>query len=208
MFEWIVEHRWSLLITAEVVFWVSTLAFLILRYVFQLHKISYILLAVTLLNEGWIIALGVMDFQQTGRFSTYLIIIVAILIYALTYGKQDAKRLDRFVQRKVLELRGQPVPEALRAWRKEQLYGWAHTKKELKGFALHMLVFVTVQVFFALRYGMTVHLGTLAEMDFSRWGDYPLYGSQIASQISQVWMLILMIDALITFSYVIFPKKR
>lgn len=129
MFEWIVEHRWSLLITAEVTFWLSTLAFLIMRYGFRLHKVSHILLAFTLLNEGWIIALGAIDFQQTGKFSTYQIIILAILIYALTYGKQDAKRLDRFVQRKILELRGQPVPDYLLAKPEEQPYGWLIPKK-------------------------------------------------------------------------------
>ncbi len=135
------------------------------------------------MNEVWIIALGIIDFQQTGRFSTYQIIILAILIYAFTYGKQDARRLDRFIQRKILELRGQPVPDDLLAKREEQLYGWAYTKKELKGFAPHILVFLSVQAFFAIKYGLSVEASTLAKMDFAKWGHYQLYGSQIASQI-------------------------
>ncbi|MBM7553499.1 hypothetical protein [Thalassobacillus pellis] len=42
--DFILEHKWIFLIIAEVVFWISMLTFLILRYWFHLQKVSMVFL--------------------------------------------------------------------------------------------------------------------------------------------------------------------
>ncbi|MBA4493395.1 hypothetical protein ACFO25_13145 [Paenactinomyces guangxiensis] len=209
MLHFIVENRWTLLIGAEIVFWLTTISFLVLRYGLGLHKLSKVLLGVTLLNECWIIVLGLLDYMETGKFSTYQVIIVAFIIYAFTYGKKDAQRLDRFVQRKIAEWRGEPVPAHLcKEKEKNKLYGWAHTKKELKALLIHLLVFTAAHIIFVLTFGLSVPVADLLEKAPSQWGSQPLFQSALVSKISMVWSLIFVIDVVISFSYVIFPKNK
>ncbi len=43
---------------------------------------------VLLINEVFILTLGVVDYYQTGKFSNFQIITVIILLYAVFYGKK------------------------------------------------------------------------------------------------------------------------
>jgi hypothetical protein len=44
-----------------------------------------------------LLALGVWDFASTGRVSAYSLLIAGLLLYALTWGKRDMKRLDAWM---------------------------------------------------------------------------------------------------------------
>ena len=81
------------LIGAEIVFWLSAIGFFLLRYGFRLKKASFIMGIVLLINEVFILTLGVVDYYQTGKFSNFQIITVIILLYAVFYGKKDLKSL-------------------------------------------------------------------------------------------------------------------
>ena len=86
------------LIGAEIVFWLSAIGFFLLRYGFRLKKASFIMGIVLLVNEVFILTLGVVDYYQTGKFSNFQIITVIILLYAVFYGKKDLKKLDIFAK--------------------------------------------------------------------------------------------------------------
>lgn len=193
-----VEYRWEFLIAAEIVFWCSVTSFFILRYMFQLKKASFIAGTVLLLNEIFILALGVVDYLETGEFSQFQMIIVIILLYAIFYGKKDLRKLDFFVQKKVAKRRGEELPVTEEPL---ELTGWAHTKEELKGWGIHVILFVGVHVLFFFLYGLV----PLAE--WNNWLETGIVQQKEASRISQVWGLIFIIDTAITFSYMLFPKK-
>lgn len=84
---------------------------------------------VLLVNEVFILTLGVVDYYQTGKFSNFQIITVIILLYAVFYGKKDLKKLDIYVQKLVAKWRNEPAPiieEPL------EVTGRAHAKQEMK----------------------------------------------------------------------------
>ncbi|PFA17553.1 hypothetical protein [Bacillus cereus] len=193
------EYRWYFLIGAEIVFWLSAIGFFLLRYGFRLKKASIIMGIVLLINEVFILTLGVVDYYQTGKFSNFQIITVIILLYAVFYEKKDLKKLDIYVQKLVARWRNEPAPiieEPL------EVTGMAHAKQEIKNWALHLILFVAVHIFFFFMYGL---------IPVEQWGNWLESGivlNKTASRVSKVWAIILLADTAISFSYVIFPKKE
>ena len=117
------------LIGAEIVFWLSAIGFFLLRYGFRLKKASFIMGIVLLVNEVFILTLGVVDYYQTGKFSNFQIITVIILLYAVFYGKKDLKKLDIFAQKSVAKWRNEPAPIIEE---QVELIGMAYAKQEIK----------------------------------------------------------------------------
>lgn len=107
--DFILEYKWLFLILGEIVFTLCAAAFLLLRYWYQLEKLSIIVFVIFIINDLWIAFLAVMDYQRTGAVSLYQIIAVVFIIYALTLGKSDMKKLDEVIKRKVAEKRGVTV---------------------------------------------------------------------------------------------------
>ncbi|MED4651483.1 hypothetical protein [Bacillus pseudomycoides] len=194
------EYRWYFLIGAEIVFWISAIGFFLLRYGFRLRKASFIAGIVLLLNEVFILVLGVMDYYETGKFSNFQIITLVILLYALFYGKKDLKKLDIRVQKLVARWRNEPlthIEEPL-----EQLTGWAYTKQEIGEWSLHLVLFIVVHIVFFFMYGF---------VPIEQWGNWLEKGivlNEAANRVSQVWGIVFLVDTVITFSYVFFPKKE
>ncbi|WIY61054.1 hypothetical protein [Bacillus arachidis] len=193
------EYRWYFLIGAEIVFWVSAIGFFLLRYGLRFKKASFIIGIVLLLNEVFILALGAIDYYQTGKFSNFQIITVVILLYALFYGKKDLKKLDIRMQKLVAKWRNEPlshIEEPL------ELTGWAYTKREIGQWSLHLLLFIIIHIVFFFMYGF---------VPIEQWGDWLEKGivlNEAASRVSQVWSVVFLADTIITFSYVIFPKEE
>ena len=208
--DFILDYKWFFLITAEVVFWVCAIAFLLLRYWFQLKKLSLFVLIIFIVNDLWIALLAYFDYQRTGEFSIYQIIIVIIIVYAMTFGKSDFKKLDAFIKRWVAKKRGEPINESLHP---VKLYGKAYALKEWKQFAGHFVVFVLVHIGFAIGVGFSDSLQQTPLNDlFGMWfddenGKFP-FNNEGFNKFSQVWLLILAIDFVITLSYTLFPKKK
>lgn len=145
------EYRWYFLIGAEIVFWLSAIGFFLLRYGFRLKKASFIMGIVLLINEVFILTLGVVDYYQTGKFSNFQIITVIILLYAVFYGKKDLKKLDIFAQKLVAKWRNEPAPIIEE---QVELTGMAYAKQEIKNWVLHLSLFVVVHIFFFFLYGL------------------------------------------------------
>ncbi|MBD7937009.1 hypothetical protein H9655_08195 [Cytobacillus sp. Sa5YUA1] len=207
--DFILDHKWAFLITAEVIFWLSILAFLILRYWFKLDKWSFLFLGIFLLNDIWIATMGYMDYRRTGEFSSYQIIILIVIIYAFTYGKSDFKKLDHFIKRKVAQWKGESVSIDKPA----KLSGREHAALERKQFFLHLLVFVLAHIVLALFLGLSEEarsIDSITELG-NQWfaandAVFPFTHST-ANNISRIWAIILVIDGIISLSYTLFPRK-
>ena len=100
--DFILEYKWFFLIGAEVSFWVLSFAFLVLRYMFDLNRVSFVVLGLIIVDNLFIAVLGLLDYARTSEFSTYQFIAVAIIVYGITFGKRDFKRLDVYLKRKVM----------------------------------------------------------------------------------------------------------
>ncbi|MBY6037693.1 hypothetical protein KUV80_13565 [Fictibacillus nanhaiensis] len=208
--DFVLDNKWAFLILAEVIFWVSTLSFLIVRYWFNLKRLSLIFFILFLVNDLWIATMGYFDYLRTGEFSAYQIIILIVIAYAFLYGKSDFRKLDGFIQRKVAKWRGLSEPELVH---QGSLHGMEHAKQERKNMYAHFVVFFTVQLLFFFMFGFSDEVRNI-KMDtfFSEWYQQAetslFYRNDTANNITRIWALILMIDIVISLSYTLFPKKE
>lgn len=208
--DFILDNKWAFLILAEVIFWVSTLSFLIVRYWFNLKRLSIAFFVLFIVNDLWIATMGYFDYMSTGEFSAYQIIILIVIAYAFLYGKSDFQKLDIFIQRKVAKWRGLPKTELASI---KPLYGKEHAKQERKNIYGHLLLFSAVQVLFFFMFGLsdavsTIQADTLIEDWYDQKETELFYKNDTANNITRIWALILAIDFVISMSYTIFPKKE
>ncbi|WP_141201603.1 hypothetical protein [Paludifilum halophilum] len=197
------EYKWYILITAEVLFWVFSISFLILRYWFQLNRASLIFLVLFIANDLFILSLAVLDYMRTGEFSNYQLIIAAILIYALTYGKKDFKKLDAYLKEKVEQWKnpfrytGQNThkPKTAHKGSKAPTGGnldWEHARKERKNWFKHLFIYAIAHGIYFL-----INLLKLEIISF-----------ETLSNISSIWTIILVVDGLYSLSFTISPRKK
>lgn len=120
--DFLVEYKWALLVGAEGLFWLLSGVFLVLRYWVGLDRASVVFLVLILVDNLVILGLGVVDYLHTGEFATYQIAIAAVLLYGVTFGKRDFKRLDAYLKRKVTErkngVRSTTIPSREAPWRR------------------------------------------------------------------------------------------
>ncbi len=204
MMEFLSTYRYILLIGAEVVFWLTLSTFFILRYIFRLKKASIFVLPIFLINEIFIAFLAYMDYQYTGEFSAYQLIIIILILYSLTFGKKDFQRLDYWIQKQIASWRGEPAPQP--STDQKELYGWAYAMKVFKEWVLHLFIYLLVLTVLAFTIGISNEWLDNPMLALEQ-GVPPLHNEQ-ASRVYSVWTIILIIDTIITFSYFIFPKRR
>ncbi|MGP4078761.1 hypothetical protein ACTWQL_02520 [Pseudalkalibacillus sp. R45] len=209
MVDFISEYKWLFFIVGEIIFWSSVIGFLLVRYIFNLEKLSKYLIVIWLVSDLWLLTIGIIDYRNTGEFDTFQVVITAFLIYALTFGKSDFKKLDRFIKRTIKKLKGEPLePEDF----SEKRYGMKHAFHQLKGIVIHVLLYASVIFILSL---------TMPFRDFSTLfnsegtGDIieelvknGLFEHPAAAQVTGIWTLVVLIDILITLSYFIFPKTE
>lgn len=95
------ELKWILAIGFEVAFWVMLATFLVLRYRYEMEGITRVFVIGAVLDTVAILALGVWDYVETETVSSYTLFVAALIIYGLTAGRDDLRRLDRWMARKV-----------------------------------------------------------------------------------------------------------
>jgi hypothetical protein len=110
------ELKWILAISLEAAFWIMLAAFLVLRYRYGMEGVTRLFVIGVVIDTAGLLALAVWDFAANGNVNTYTVFIGAILVYALTAGKRDMKRLDAWMARKVKPRRARtagsrPCPE-------------------------------------------------------------------------------------------------
>ncbi|QKI80926.1 hypothetical protein [Kroppenstedtia eburnea] len=218
MLEWIATHRWWFLIAVEVSFWVLIIGFLVMRYGFGIrsHRVFLWLLALNLLS---FLALGIIDYRETGQFSTFQVVVVVALLYSITYGPKDLKRLDRYIRLKMARWKGESLPPEEEARLREERekeekknYGRLHARGQRRGWYLHLLLFLIAHFVFAYLFGWkpASGVGGWVETWIDSWNTPELFPfrKEEVNQISRIWTLILLIDGINSFYYTIFPKKK
>ena len=102
------ELKWILAIGLEAAFWLMLAAFLVLRYRYRVEGVTRAFAIGAVLDTAGIVALGVWDYVESGTVSSYTLFVVAIVIYGLTAGRDDLRRLDRWMARKLRPSRRVP----------------------------------------------------------------------------------------------------
>lgn len=106
MVESILQQKWLFLIFGEVFFSVCITCFLLLRYWFQLNRSSFILIILLILSDSWLVLIGMLDYAHTKSIDLFHIVTMLFLLYALTIGKKDIKKLDEQIKEKVAKWKG------------------------------------------------------------------------------------------------------
>ena len=91
------ELKWILAIGFELAFWLMLATFLVLRYRYRLEGVTRAFVIGVVLDTAGILALGVWDYAETGKVSTYTAFIAGLIIYSLTFGREHLRRLDRWM---------------------------------------------------------------------------------------------------------------
>lgn len=212
MIPFVVEHKVAFLIGSEVIFWVFVSLALILRYWFRLKKASFVAFIILILNEVMVFLIGVFDYLDTGTFSSFQILIVAFILYALIFGKKDFKKLDHWIQKKVARFKGEESIPVFDDDPKQNLYGKEHAKLQRRNFYIHFLIFVAAHIVFALLFGFIPD--SILNVPIPEWLANLNIGStrtnefNVIAGISSIWTKILLIDFIWSFSYTIWPKKE
>jgi len=106
--DFLMDYKWVLLVGAETTFWLLSVAFLVLRYLAGLDRLSIVFLILIVVDNLVILGLGVLDYLFTGQFEAYQITILIVLLYGITFGKRDFKRLDAYLKRKIKQRKQRP----------------------------------------------------------------------------------------------------
>ncbi|TCS92388.1 hypothetical protein [Hazenella coriacea] len=214
--EFIADNKWWLLVTAEVIFWISLVVFFVVRYWFRNEGVSRKLFIITILNEIFIAFLAIVDYMETGQFSRFQGLVILILIYGFTYGKKDFARLDLFIKRFVANLRGEHDPTLDRQLKEQEAekYGTAHAKKERKRTIMHVGVYVIAHIVFIFIVGVhddprlpSIFSGEFFSVRFEQ-PEIGFYQSEQVNQVSLVWSILLLIDVVMAIWYTLFPKNK
>ena len=210
--EWIATYLWELFIFVEVIFWLLIILFLILRYILQWKSASIGILPLFVATIIADLFLGWVDYQQTGEFSLFQIIVVIFVIYAVTSGRSDFQRLDAWVQRKIAAWKGEPEPEL--TVKPVPKFGKEHAKHERRGWYSHAISFVVILIMFYFVSGphALFEWTDLFNPEFYQmwWTEeaHGLFAEETINQIVKVWLIILVIDGIISFSYTVSPRKE
>lgn len=96
----IIEYKWEILALLEVLAWTSTFFMFFARYGMRspgLFKLGVLLTLVTGVFPQ--VTMGIINFIVTKHIDIYTAVIVLLIIYGLTLGKKDVKRLDLWAQK-------------------------------------------------------------------------------------------------------------
>lgn len=195
MLDLLLDNKWLFLIGAEVSFWVLSAAFLLLRYWLGLDRGSFVLLTLVVLDNLFILALGILDYLRTGEFAAYQIVIAAVLAYVLTVGRGDMRRLDAYLKERAARWTGQPSPPETP--RRQDVQDKA--KRYRRSWYEHLIVFVVGQVVFLTIGDSWVPLVLASEG--------PTEEPSGLTTASWVWTIVFVIDTVWSLSYTIFPSR-
>lgn len=99
--DFLLENRWAILVSLEVLAWSSTFFMLYARYGLKSSfwfKVATVLFALTGVIPQ--VLMGIVNFIATKSLDIFTIIIVLLIIYGFTIGKRHVKKLDNWAQRK------------------------------------------------------------------------------------------------------------
>ncbi|TSB47434.1 hypothetical protein [Alkalicoccobacillus porphyridii] len=208
MNQWIINVQWELFIAIEVLGFISLLLFGYIRYKLKkpnLSKgfiISFIALTVLEMILAWYV------YSLTGEISAFQIIISLFVLYAVTFGVRDFKKLDRWMRKKIDE--DNLITDADYREMAKQKDSRYQAKYYAISWVSHLLIFLGTQVLFFGLSGLSfeesmAYLSDLGWMGSESFEETP-YANQAFHSTSMIWGIILVVDAIISATYV-FQKK-
>ncbi|MBI0580931.1 hypothetical protein IEC97_26810 [Neobacillus cucumis] len=99
--DFLLENKWVILVSLEVLAWSSTFFLLYARYGLQSRfwfKIATVLFALTGVIPQ--VLMGIINFIATRKIDLFTLIIVLLILYGFTLGKGHVKKLDAWAQAK------------------------------------------------------------------------------------------------------------
>lgn len=210
MINFILEYKWLFFIFGEIIFWGSIIGFLLLRYGLGLDKLSKYLIIIWLLSDLWLLALGVLDYIETGSIDAFQIVIVVVLIYVFTAGKSDLQKLDRMIKRKFEKRKNPSLNNEINS-HNNTIDVFKERKKEIKRLGLHLTIYLVVMGIFMLLYGFK-SLDLSSEKNIVDKIVYLIgngfFNNELASKISGIWTLVILVDSLYSLPRFVFFKKN
>ena len=99
--QFILEYKWWILIGLEVLAWIFTFFMFYARYGMKSNfwfKVGVIMFTITGVIPQVII--GFLNFISKWEIDWFTLIIVVLIIYGLTFGRKEVKKLDAWMQKK------------------------------------------------------------------------------------------------------------
>lgn len=174
------------IIVAEIVFWIAILAGLTSRYMFHAMKLSKFFLLSTPFIDLALLILTAIDLKNGAQASSAHGVAAIYIGVSIAFGKSMIDWADDKFQTLVMK----------QTSKKRVLYGLEKGIYEMKMWARHLLAYVIGGVLLVL---MILYVG---EETFENEKTSSLL------RVLSVWMVALGIDFLISFSYIIFPKRK
>ena len=97
--EFLVENKWVILVSLEVLAWSSTFFLLYARYGLKSNfwfKVATVLFALTGVIPQ--VLMGIVNFIATKKIDLFTLIILLLILYGFTIGKKHVKKLDAWAQ--------------------------------------------------------------------------------------------------------------
>ncbi|MGE7922473.1 hypothetical protein ACQKND_04730 [Viridibacillus arvi] len=170
------------IIGAEIAFWLLIIAGLVLRYILKLRRVSIWVLAATPLIDLVLIVLTALDLKNGATANAFHGLSAIYIGVSIAYGKQMIDWADQQFKRFILKTGERP----------KKLYGKEKGKREALGFVKHIIAYAIGAL---IIWGMLLILGKDEQ-------TIALY------QVWKLWSIVLIIDGLISISYVFFPTKK
>lgn len=99
--DFLLENKWAILVSLEVLAWASTFFLLYARYKLKSNfwfKTATVLFAATGVIPQ--VLMGIINYISTKQVDSFTLIIVLLLLYGFTIGKKHVKRLDEWAKEK------------------------------------------------------------------------------------------------------------
>ena len=199
----LIEYKWVLLVGTEVVFWICAVAFFVARYWFEMGRLGNLLLVFIIVEEVlanlFILGLGALDYRQAGEITGYQVVAVAFILYALTLGRQDARRLDAYLKKKTARWKGKDVPEPTSTASAPVRPAPDKATRYRREWYQHVALFVAGQT-------ILFFIGESYPVAFLS-GGMPSDPSGLMLA-SRVWTVIFLVDTVWSLSYTVWPGSE
>ncbi|GAK08770.1 hypothetical protein [Geomicrobium sp. JCM 19038] len=203
-----VHYQWEIFIAIEIISFLCLLLFGYSRYKLKKPQLSIGFIIAFIALTGFEAVLAWYVFARTGEIAAFQIIVSLFVLYALTFGFHDFKRLDRWMRKKIDADRLLTTKDyEVMARQKDPT---VQAKHYLVTWITHVAVFLSVQVLFFGLSGLDIHdsANYLTDLDWLGSESYEAtpYDNQTFHSVSMIWGIILVVDAIVSATYV-FQKK-
>ncbi|WP_246569871.1 hypothetical protein [Lentibacillus saliphilus] len=213
MLDLLVNYQWEIFIGLEILSFFLLVAFLLVRYIFAKGPISRLFLVCFLLTMVLEVALAWIIFNETGELSTFQVVIGIFIVYAVTFGINDFKKLDLYIKEKIGRWRG---VQLLTDHDIEQMNRGKDpaviARKNRTWWYIHASIFIIAHYLFWQYVGDQSNSFIYYLTDFSWFGNEGAEGSpythEMIAQVSKVWSIIFVVDTVLSWSYTVYPEKN